>query len=279
MSRIWTSCTSTPKPWVDKAICAFSSLLMSSLWARRLSSSWRPMIERRLVMAMRWLASRKLSTPDDGPDGIGDTEIDDRVDLQGDVVGRDRRLGGMSTTSTRRFTLTTRSIPGMRKMRPGPLAWERIRPKRKNTARWYSVTTARSDRTTMSATNARTTRPPMMPPTTASEARMPATTPSVCHVPRRGEQAGRLARSDAGKGQRHQHRNRDPVGHVALDVVPALGRRSVHDQLVDDFVADRPQRRPCGRPLASSPTSPAASGHVRSTPGRRRTPGRSSRRR
>ena len=31
MSRIWTSCTSTPKPCVDKAICAFSSLLMSSL--------------------------------------------------------------------------------------------------------------------------------------------------------------------------------------------------------------------------------------------------------
>ena len=64
-------------------------------------------------------------------------------------------------------------------IRPGPLASERIRPKRKNTARWYSVTTVMIDRATIKATTARTTTPPMIPPTSASEARMPATTLSV----------------------------------------------------------------------------------------------------
>ncbi len=54
---------------------------------------------------------------------------------------------GMSTTSTRRLTLTTRSTPGIRTMIPGPLAPAMIRPNRKNTPRSYSGTTMRMDRT------------------------------------------------------------------------------------------------------------------------------------
>src|SRR4051794_127093 len=49
--------------------------------------------------------------------------------------------GGMSTTSTRRLTFTTRSTAGTRITIPGPLALSRARPSRKNTARSYSVTT------------------------------------------------------------------------------------------------------------------------------------------
>ena len=48
---------------------------------------------------------------------------------------------GMSTTSTRRVTLTSLSTNGHLTMIPGPLASSRMRPNRKKTARSYSVTT------------------------------------------------------------------------------------------------------------------------------------------
>src|SRR5580693_1501340 len=53
--------------------------------------------------------------------------------------------GGMSTTSTRRVTLTRRSTIGNRKITPGPLASGRTWPRRKNTDRSYSVTTRMAD--------------------------------------------------------------------------------------------------------------------------------------
>src|ERR1035437_5623236 len=72
--------------------------------------------------------------------------------------------GGMSTTSTRKLTLTTRSTAGnLTTTIPGPFAPDRTLPRRKKTPRSYSVTTTRTDLITM----ATTTRPATMAMATA----------------------------------------------------------------------------------------------------------------
>src|SRR5580693_6066934 len=71
--------------------------------------------------------------------------------------------GGMSTTSTRRVTLTRRSTIGNRKITPGPLASGRTWPRRKNTDRSYSVTTLMADDRNTTRTSTATITPAITP--------------------------------------------------------------------------------------------------------------------
>src|SRR5438270_653075 len=114
------------------------------------------MIERRLVMAMRWLAKRKLSTPMTARTGSTTwkytTASTAMVTLSAVMTDWD----GMSTTSTRRLTRTTLSTTGMRKTTPGPRASPMTRPNRKKTARWYSGMTTNTLRANTTRTGGTT---------------------------------------------------------------------------------------------------------------------------
>ncbi len=163
MSRSSTWRTSTPQCPVDAAITVRSSLLTSSRCARRLSSSWRPMIDRRLVMAMRWLAKRKLSTPSTAWTGSTTWKYTTASTWIVTLSLVMTACGGMSTTSTRSVTFTSRSTMGNRKITPGPLASGRTWPSRKNTDRSYSVTTLIAEERKMKARTRTTSTATMMP--------------------------------------------------------------------------------------------------------------------
>src|SRR5580658_1387493 len=105
--------------------------------------------------------------------------------------------GGMSTTSTRRVTLTRRSTIGNRKITPGPLASGRTWPRRKNTDRSYSVTTLMADDKKTMATKTTATTPTMTPTSAPDVARtgptsdsMPAVSRLVARPARRPPPAG-----------------------------------------------------------------------------------------
>ena len=100
--------------------------------------------------------------------------------------------GGMSTTSTRSVTFTSRSKTGMRKITPGPFASGLTWPRRKNTDRSYSVTTLMADDRNMKITIKATTTPTMTPTSAPDDARTGPTRDSIPAVSRR---AGRRARA------------------------------------------------------------------------------------
>src|SRR4051812_6843532 len=160
---------------------------------------------------------------------------------------------GMSTTSTRRVTFTTRSIIGKRTTMPGPLAPSRMWPSRKNTARSYSVTMIRIDGRTMNSSTATmapaTIRPVMatsLAPPPAFWLQLPAHAVGNCS--QNGGGSGLGADGGDGLGQRVGF---EDVGHHAdlgfPDVVGDVGVHLVFEHVVSQEAQLGPGQGACVR--------------------------------